>query len=86
MRSPSLWLGICAGMLMVLLMAKGFRGAIIMAILFATFISWIPGHGATYLGAESMIPCEDHACMHACTTAGCSRAQAHAHVHAHGVM
>lgn len=58
MQSPSLWLGISGGMLMVLLMAKGFRGAIIMAVLFVTFVSWIPGHGASYLGEASQIPCE----------------------------
>ncbi len=33
MRSASLWLGICGGILMVLLMARGFRGAIMVAIL-----------------------------------------------------
>lgn len=56
MRSPSLWLGIMGGMLMVMLMARGFRGAIMIAILFVTFISWIPGHEATFLGKESQIP------------------------------
>ena len=29
------------------------REAIIVGILFVTFISWIPGHGATYLGSTS---------------------------------
>ncbi|KAG2430674.1 hypothetical protein HYH02_013671 [Chlamydomonas schloesseri] len=56
MRSASLWLGICGGIFMVLLMARGFRGAIMVAILFVTFISWIPDHGASYLGASSQIP------------------------------
>ncbi|GLI63103.1 hypothetical protein VaNZ11_006007 [Volvox africanus] len=56
MRSASMWLGIMGGVLMVLLMARGFRGAIVIAILFVTFISWIPGHEATFLGAESQIP------------------------------
>ncbi|PNW81797.1 hypothetical protein CHLRE_06g260700v5 [Chlamydomonas reinhardtii] len=56
MRSASLWLGICGGILMVLLMARGFRGAIMVAILFVTFISWIPNHDASYLGASSQIP------------------------------
>ncbi|KAG2438485.1 hypothetical protein HXX76_005038 [Chlamydomonas incerta] len=56
MRSASLWLGISGGILMVLLMARGFRGAIMVAILFVTFISWIPDQGASYLGASSQIP------------------------------
>lgn len=56
MRSASMWLGIMGGVLMVLLMARGFRGAIMIAILFVTFISWIPDHEASYLGASSQVP------------------------------
>ncbi|KXZ42888.1 hypothetical protein GPECTOR_112g258 [Gonium pectorale] len=55
MRSASLWLGIVGGLLMVLLMARGFRAAIMIAILFVTFVSWVPGHEASYLGASSQI-------------------------------
>lgn len=29
---------------MVLLMGRDFRGAILIGILFVTFVSWIPGH------------------------------------------
>ncbi|KAG2492665.1 hypothetical protein HYH03_009080 [Edaphochlamys debaryana] len=56
MRSGSLWLGIMGGVMMVMLMARGFRGAIMTAILFVTFVSWIPGHSASYLGNTSQIP------------------------------
>ncbi|KXZ52152.1 hypothetical protein GPECTOR_10g781 [Gonium pectorale] len=56
MRSASLWLGIMGGMMMVLLMARGFRGAIMTAILFVTFVSWIPDHDASFLGKSSQIP------------------------------
>ncbi|PNH06565.1 Adenine/guanine permease AZG1 [Tetrabaena socialis] len=55
MRSASLWLGIMGGIMMVCLMARGFRGAIMTAILFVTFVSWIPNHKASYLGSSSQI-------------------------------
>ena len=32
------------------------QGSIITGVLFVTFISWIPGHGASYLGAGSTFP------------------------------
>ena len=32
------------------------QGSIITGVLFVTFISWIPGHGASYLGAGSNFP------------------------------
>ncbi len=44
MRSATTWLGICGGAIMVILMGRDFRGAIITGILFVTFISWIPGN------------------------------------------
>lgn len=56
MRSPTMWLGIWAGVLMVVLMARNVRASILYGVLFATFIAWIPGHGASYLGAGSQIP------------------------------
>jgi AGZA family xanthine/uracil permease-like MFS transporter len=48
MRSATTWMGIMGGMLMVLLMGRGFRGSIMYAILFVTFVSWIPGHDASF--------------------------------------
>lgn len=45
MRSATMWLGIAGGMLMTVLMAKNAKGAIVVGILFVTFISWIPSHG-----------------------------------------
>mmetsp|Transcript_30092 Transcript_30092/g.66667 ORF Transcript_30092/g.66667 Transcript_30092/m.66667 type:complete len:637 (-) Transcript_30092:1727-3637(-) len=56
MRSATTWLGIFGGALMVLLMGRDFRGAILTGILFVTFVSWIPGHAATFLGPTSPIP------------------------------
>ncbi len=42
MRSATAWLGISGGLLMVILMGRDFRGAVITGILFVTFVSWIP--------------------------------------------
>lgn len=56
MRSPTMWLGIMGGLLMVLLMGRGYKGSIMTGILFVTFISWIQGHSASYLGEGSQIP------------------------------
>jgi AGZA family xanthine/uracil permease-like MFS transporter len=53
MQSATTWLGIVGALVMVVLMAKGVRGAIIGGILMVTFISWIPDHQASYLGAGS---------------------------------
>eukprot|EP00879_Flechtneria_rotunda_P028146 GHRR01030225.1.p1 GENE.GHRR01030225.1~~GHRR01030225.1.p1 ORF type:complete len:225 (+),score=33.25 GHRR01030225.1:721-1395(+) len=55
MHLPTMWLGICGLAVMALLMARRIKGSIMVGILFATFISWIPGHGASYLGADSQI-------------------------------
>jgi AGZA family xanthine/uracil permease-like MFS transporter len=44
MRSYTTWLGIAGGAIMVLLIGRDFRGAVITGILVVTFISWIPGH------------------------------------------
>lgn len=51
MRSPTMWLGIAGGMLMVVLMAWGVSGAFVIGIFFVTFVSWIPseGNAARYL-------------------------------------
>jgi hypothetical protein len=56
MRSATMWLGIGGGVLMALLAARGVKGALFIGIAFVTVISWIPGHGASYLGAGSSIP------------------------------
>jgi AGZA family xanthine/uracil permease-like MFS transporter len=61
MKSATTWLGIVGGIAMVLAMSKGVRGAVMIGILFVTFISWIPNHSASYLGANSPIP-REHAC------------------------
>lgn len=53
MRSGSLWLGIMGGLVMVVMMIRGVKGAIMWGILMITFISWIPNHSASYLGGAS---------------------------------
>lgn len=55
LHNPSLWLGVAGLALMVLLMGRRVKGAIMAGILFVTFISWIPYHGATYFGEASQI-------------------------------
>jgi AGZA family xanthine/uracil permease-like MFS transporter len=56
LRSGSLWLGVAGGIIMVLCMGRNIRGAIMIGILFVTFISWIPNHQASYLGGLSQFP------------------------------
>ncbi|PRW05836.1 Adenine guanine permease AZG1 [Chlorella sorokiniana] len=56
MRSPAMWLGIAGGFLMCILLYTGIKGSLIIGIAFVTIISWIPGHGASYLGSSSPIP------------------------------
>ena len=56
LRSATLWLGISGGLLMALLQAWGVNGSIFIGIAFVTIISWIPGHGASYLGSGSSTP------------------------------
>ena len=36
-------------------MMRRVKGAIMAGILFTTFISWIPGHNASYLGEGSQV-------------------------------
>lgn len=61
-----MWLGVAGLGLMALLMAKRVQGALMIGIAFTTFISWIPNHAASYLGASSQIPgtmlCESETC------------------------
>lgn len=56
MRSPSMWLGIAGGFVMAILSAWRVKGALFIGVAFITVISWIPGHAASYLGADSSIP------------------------------
>lgn len=56
MRSPTMWLGISGGIIMSLLTVWRVKGALIIGVAFVTIVSWIPGHGASYLGAGSPIP------------------------------
>jgi xanthine/uracil/vitamin C permease (AzgA family) len=42
--------------IMTILMSRGFKAAIIVGIATTTIISWIPGHSASYLGPNSIIP------------------------------
>ena len=55
MRSGQTWLGIGGGVIMAVLLAKNVRGALMVGILFVTFISWIPSHTnhAAYLGSSA---------------------------------
>ncbi|GAX75518.1 hypothetical protein CEUSTIGMA_g2961.t1 [Chlamydomonas eustigma] len=48
LQSPTMWLGIFGGALMVIWMVRGLQASILVGILFITFISWIPNQGATY--------------------------------------
>lgn len=56
MQSPTMWLGISGGFIMALLTAWSVKGALFIGIAYITIISWIPGHSASYLGADSSIP------------------------------
>jgi AGZA family xanthine/uracil permease-like MFS transporter len=58
MRSATMWLGIMGGALMVLLMIRRFNAAILVGILFVTFISWIPtaSNEASYFTSDGEIP------------------------------
>jgi len=51
-----MWLGVAGFIVIVVLMARHVNGAIMLGILFCTLISWIPGHGASYLGKGADIP------------------------------
>eukprot|EP00882_Tetradesmus_deserticola_P014537 GHRQ01015460.1.p1 GENE.GHRQ01015460.1~~GHRQ01015460.1.p1 ORF type:complete len:355 (+),score=124.76 GHRQ01015460.1:692-1756(+) len=56
MHLATMWLGICGLALMAMLMTRRVKGAIMVGILFTTFISWIPNHAASFLGANSQVP------------------------------
>ncbi|KAK9837377.1 hypothetical protein WJX84_003189 [Apatococcus fuscideae] len=53
MHSATTWLGISGLIIMCVLMSRGFKGSVIVGILFVTFIAWIPGHAASWLGTKS---------------------------------
>ncbi|KAK9847251.1 hypothetical protein WJX84_005524 [Apatococcus fuscideae] len=55
MHSATMWLGISGFIIMCVLMSRGFKGAVIVGILFVTFIAWIPGHAASWLGTKSQL-------------------------------
>jgi len=55
MESATLWLGLAGLAITTILMSRGFRGSIIVGILFVTFISWIPGSAVSYLGHTSSL-------------------------------
>jgi len=56
MESATVWLGISGFLVIVMCMRQRVRGAFLVGILWATFISWIPGHAASYFGEDSPIP------------------------------
>lgn len=56
MRSPTMWLGIMGGILMVVCLAKRVRASVIIGIALVTIVSWIPSHQASYLGEGSTVP------------------------------
>jgi AGZA family xanthine/uracil permease-like MFS transporter len=49
MRSGTMWLGIWAGVLIVVLTYYEVKAAIMYGVLFATLVSWIPGSTVSYL-------------------------------------
>ena len=56
MRSASMWLGIAGGFISAFALYAGVKAPLFLGIAFVTIISWIPGHGASYLGSGSSIP------------------------------
>ena len=56
MESATLWLGLAGLLAIAVMMSRSFRGSVFIGIIFVTVIAWIPGHGASYLGAGSPIP------------------------------
>jgi AGZA family xanthine/uracil permease-like MFS transporter len=55
MESATLWLGLSGFVLIALCMRQRVRGAMLVGILWVTFISWIPDHAASFLGADAPI-------------------------------
>eukprot|EP00878_Enallax_costatus_P011351 GHUV01011854.1.p1 GENE.GHUV01011854.1~~GHUV01011854.1.p1 ORF type:complete len:445 (+),score=51.67 GHUV01011854.1:723-2057(+) len=61
MRSATMWLGIWAGVLIVVLTYYEVKAAIMYGVLFATIISWIPGSSVSYLTDATPGGAERHA-------------------------
>ncbi len=55
-RTGPMWLGLAGLAIMVILMSRGIRAAIIVGITATTIIAWIPGSGVSYLGDTSNVP------------------------------
>ena len=62
MESATLWLGLAGLLAIAVMMSRSFRGSVFIGIIFVTVIAWIPGHAASYLGANSPIPGTDTGC------------------------
>eukprot|EP00208_Stichococcus_sp_RCC1054_P001908 CAMPEP_0206139330 /NCGR_PEP_ID=MMETSP1473-20131121/5537_1 /ASSEMBLY_ACC=CAM_ASM_001109 /TAXON_ID=1461547 /ORGANISM="Stichococcus sp, Strain RCC1054" /LENGTH=611 /DNA_ID=CAMNT_0053533077 /DNA_START=97 /DNA_END=1932 /DNA_ORIENTATION=+ len=56
MESATMWLGISGFLIIALAMRQRVRGAMLVGILWVTFISWIPGSAVSYLGEGASIP------------------------------
>ena len=56
MESATMWLGISGLLLIALAMRQRVRGAMLVGILWVTFISWIPGSAVSFLGSGASIP------------------------------
>jgi len=56
MESATMWLGLSGFLLIALCMRQRVRGAMLVGILWVTFISWIPGSAVSYLGDGASIP------------------------------
>lgn len=56
MSAAPLWLGLSGLAVMTVTMHRGWKGSVMIGILFVTIIAWIPGHGASYLGSASSYP------------------------------
>jgi len=52
MTAATTWLGIVTLLMMAILMTRKFNGAIIVGVLFATFLSWIPNTQVSYFSDE----------------------------------
>ena len=53
MENATVWLGLSGLVLIALLMSRSVKGPIALGIMFVTVVSWIPGHAASYIGADS---------------------------------
>ncbi|KAK9814232.1 hypothetical protein WJX72_002621 [[Myrmecia] bisecta] len=56
MTAAWMWLGLSGLAIITVLMARGYRGSVLLGIVFVTVISWIPGSAVSYLGSGSTLP------------------------------